>query len=135
MLPQKVYMIVDDDLDDYDFFCSAMKEIDPKCKIVMAKNGEDALQQLGQDNFELPNYIFLDLNMPRMDGNTCLSHLKKNERLKHIPVVIYTTSSSQKSKGETLKIGADFFLTKPNSYKAIREQLQKVVDSLSSPSK
>ncbi|SDB62902.1 Response regulator receiver domain-containing protein [Flavobacteriaceae bacterium MAR_2010_188] len=135
MRPQKVYMIVDDDLDDYDFFCAAMKEIDPKCKIVMAKNGEDALQQLGQDNFELPNYIFLDLNMPRMDGKTCLSHLKKNERLKHIPVVIYTTSSSQKHKTETLKLGADYFLSKPASYRSIVSQLQKLLDSLSLLSK
>ena len=63
-------------------------------KCFTAKDGEDALTKLSEPGQLLPEVIFLDLNMPRMDGRQVLVALKRDERLNKIPVVIYTTSSS-----------------------------------------
>src|SRR5688500_13365534 len=88
----RIVMIIDDDVDDRDFFCEALYEIDESIKCVCAKNGHDALRLLNESTNALPDYIFLDLNMPRLGGIQCLTALKKSEKLSDIPVVIFSTS-------------------------------------------
>ena len=73
----KTLMIVDDDSDDRDFFSRALNKIDSSAECLFAVNGEDALKILRNGIKRLPDFIFLDLNMPRMDGKTCLSGEKK----------------------------------------------------------
>jgi len=68
----------------------------------------------------LPDYISLDLNMPRMDGRACLGEQKKDARLGEIPIIIYTTSSNVRDRVETLELGATYFLTKANSFNKMR---------------
>jgi CheY-like chemotaxis protein len=70
-------MIIDDDLDDTDIFCEALKEVDPSVKCLIAKDGEEALNLLN-NLIVLPELIFLDINMPRMDGKTCFKEIKRN---------------------------------------------------------
>ena len=125
-------LIVDDDEDDINLFVEAVNEIDKSMGCFKAKNGEDALARL--DALEmLPDVIFLDLNMPRMNGRETLERLKASERYKHIPVVIYSTSNAQQDKDDTAKLGASDYLTKPDSFtdlcialaRTIRTQAEK----------
>ncbi|MES2681549.1 MAG: response regulator [Bacteroidota bacterium] len=104
-------MIVDDDLDDRFFFHEAVNTIDASFECIEADNGENALGQLRLSK-QLPDFIFLDLNMPRMDGKQCLKELKKDERLKNTPVIIYSTSSFKRDIDNTRELGAAHFLTK-----------------------
>lgn len=127
---QLIVMIVDDDLDDIDFFCEALSDNFPACLILKANNGEDALAKLRKAENPVPNLIFLDLNMPRMDGKTCLSHLKKDVILKRIPVVVYSTSNSQKDKEVVIDLGAAHVMLKPVSYSKLCDQLSSVITSL-----
>ncbi len=76
---------------------------------------------------QVPDYIFLDLNMPRMNGTQFLKALKSTEILKNIPVIVYTTSSSLKDKEEMTSFGAAYFLTKPNSLAGLRTELEQVL--------
>lgn len=115
----KKYLIVDDDADDIDFFCEAIREISEDALCYMARNGEEALKLLRQKLDPLPDYIFLDLNMPRMDGMACLAELKKDDALKNIPVIIYTTSGHQRDREATARLGADHYLVKPTSFKKL----------------
>lgn len=119
----KTLMIVDDDSDDRDFFCTALNKIDSSAECLFAVNGEDALKKLRNGIKQLPNFIFLDLNMPRMDGRICLSELKKDEKLKNIPVIIFSTSSRQKDIDETHDLGAAYFLTKPSDFKKLQNEI------------
>jgi CheY-like chemotaxis protein len=121
-------MIVDDDTDDADFFCEAIAELFPSAECIRYLNGEEALNQLCEKNFRLPDFIFLDLNMPRMVGKTCLRKLKEDKALRDIPVIIYTTSSSIAHKDEIASLGAAHFLTKPASYKKLCSEIIKAVD-------
>ncbi|RXJ45756.1 response regulator [Gelidibacter gilvus] len=115
-------MIVDDDKDDRFFFRSAIRKYNPSFECIEAENGVDALQQLRKRE-ELPDFIFLDLNMPKMDGKECLIELKKDKTLKNISVIIYSTSEYKVDKELTKKLGADYFLTKLSDIYPLPEEL------------
>lgn len=127
-------LIVDDDRDDIDLFCLAMEKIDPGAECRAAKDCEEALKtlRLEYEDKDLPDCIFLDLNMPCMDGKTCLKELKKDAKLKEIPVIIYTTSSHERDKEETAKLGAAYFLTKAYSFSQMREGIANALEIVSS---
>src|SRR5215212_1458528 len=101
---KKVCFLIDDDVDDQEIFALALNEVNERFQCEVANNGYEGLQQLKKMNC-LPDYIFLDLNMPKMNGKECLKELKKTERLKAIPVIIYTTSSSLKDISDTTRLG------------------------------
>lgn len=106
-------LLIDDDIDDRMIFGEVLKELAPDIIYHEAINGEDALIKL--NNHLIPDLIFLDLNMPRVDGKQFLAEIQQLGHLKHIPVIIYTTSSHELDKKETRELGASYFLTKPNS--------------------
>ena len=120
-------MIVDDDEDDRDFFCEAVKEINIETECIVAINGEDALHILKNGLLDLPDYIFLDLNMPRMNGINCLTELKKDVQLKDIPVVIYSTTSYEKETNEVLHLGAFAFIVKPTSLQKLMQEILYII--------
>ncbi len=127
MTTTKKIMIVDDDEDDMDFFCEVINEIDASYTCVTATNGEEALQKLRKGKTQLPDLIFLDLNMPRMNGKICLQELKKDSALQNIPIIIYTTSSHHKDKEETLKNGAALFMTKPPTFDRMKAGIEEAL--------
>ena len=96
MLAPKVIMIVDDDPDDVAFFCEALSEIDTSIKCIGVKGAEEALWLLKKNPDNYPDFIFLDLNMPKMNGKQCLEQIKSDVNLSSIPVVVYTTSKTEK---------------------------------------
>lgn len=119
-------LLIDDDVDDRMIFGDVLKELVPDIIYNEAINGEDALAKL--DNDLIPDLIFLDLNMPRVDGKQLLAEMKKKEHLKHIPVIIYTTSSYEADKRETQELGAAYFITKPNSLHELSHLLRGILE-------
>lgn len=124
---QKTFLLVDDDADDQEIFIAAVNEIDSSIKCISIDNCEEALDKLKREHTDLPDLIFLDLNMPRLNGRQCLSEIRKLSRLKHVPVIIYSTSSLKKDMEETANLGADFFITKPNRFNELCETLNNVL--------
>jgi CheY-like chemotaxis protein len=124
MTGNKIFLVIDDDPDDCYFFCEAIRKIDPSAECVTAMDGEEALRRLRNGIPKLPALIFLDLNMPRMDGRLCLTELKKDKSLKNIPVVILSTSNSAKDIEETKKLGAVYFITKPTDIDKFQRELE-----------
>ena len=118
------FLLVDDDLDDQEVFRDALDEISPSIILRTALNGEDALAILESELYPLPDYIFLDLNMPRMSGHQCLSLIKSNARLKDLRVIIYTTSYREKDKNTAELLGASNFFTKPTSITELRKMIE-----------
>ena len=130
MTEPKSILFIDDDADDTFLFREVLVEVDPALLFASAANGEEALQKLTAPGALLPQLIFMDLNMPRMGGKECLSAIKENEKLKSIPVIIYTTSSYVKDRDETMQMGATFYITKPSSYSELKETLTIVIQNL-----
>ncbi len=116
---------VDDDEEDIEIFCDAVREIDSSIICLVAKSAEEALQILNSD-IDLPAYIFLDINMPKVDGNTCLAQIKKDRRLNRIPVIMYSTHT-RKTDIETYKALNAGFLVKQNSFYELVTELKKVL--------
>jgi CheY-like chemotaxis protein len=123
----RIVLIVDDDSDDRDFFCEALLEIDATIECKFAKNGQEALDLLSQSKAVLPDFIFLDLNMPRLGGMQCLKAIKKNKHLSNIPVIIFSTTKQDQEAEETKQLGAVLFLTKPPTYTELVKRLSLVL--------
>lgn len=121
----KHIFLVDDDEDDRLFFVEAIQEIDNTVACSLAENGRKALQKL-HALVELPDLIFMDINMPELNGFECLKELKKSPRLATIPVIMLSTSVSHKDIDYSMALGAKMFFTKPNSYTKLCELLRKV---------
>lgn len=95
----------------------------------VASDGQEALELLTSKK-TLPDIIFLDLNMPRMDGKQLLYELKHDAKFKNIPVFIYTTSSHSRDIEETIQSGAACFITKPSSIHELKEMLSIILNNL-----
>lgn len=111
------FLLVDDDIDDTFLFREVLNDVAPNIHLRTAANGQEAIDTLSNLHAEsspLPDLIFLDLNMPRMDGKQCLSLLKSSATLSDIPVIMYTTSSHSRDIEETMQKGAISFITKPS---------------------
>ena len=117
--PSRKILLIDDDADDRKYFMEAVNEIDAAIECVTAKDGDQALQLLRDTQVSLPNYIFLDLRMPKINGRQCLIQIKADERLKAIPVIVYTTAREVEESEEMQGMGAVRFVTKPTNTEEI----------------
>lgn len=124
----KSILLVDDDADDRKYFLEAVKEIDPAIVVSIARDGKEALAVLTSADSTLPDYIFLDLRMPKVNGKQFLLEVKKNEQFKAIPVIIYTTSREVEESHEMHDLGAVHFVSKPSDPEEIYYVLSQVLD-------
>ncbi|MFZ0596122.1 MAG: response regulator [Flavobacterium sp.] len=109
-------LFIDDDEEDLQIFQAALEQISTTIKYNYFTDARKALEQLRLGSVTT-QAIFLDLNMPSMNGHEFLAQLKQEEKLKDIPVIIFTTSSDSSIREMTLSMGAIDFLTKPNDFK------------------
>ena len=116
-------VVADDDADDRMLIEEALEESRLSNPVDFCVDGLDLLEYLKREGKwaelsgqPLPGLILLDLNMPRMDGRTALSHIKADEKLKRIPVVILTTSKSEEDIIRTYGLGVNSFITKPVTF-------------------
>jgi CheY-like chemotaxis protein len=126
-------LYADDDSDDCELLVEALERIDPSIECRMANDGKHALEVLN-DFDDLPDYIFLDVNMPVMDGRDCLMELKKDDRYKEIPVVIYSTTKNANEISDLYELGAVDFLAKPNTFEELYRSLDRMISRLKSES-
>lgn len=120
-------MLADDDEDDRLFFKEAFEEVKIKYSITTFNDGVQLMDYLNKKENPLPDIIFLDLNMPLKSGLECLKEIRKSDRLKHISVAIYSTSSSEQDIEDTFISGANVYIRKPNDFTQLKKILSDVV--------
>ncbi|HTM65002.1 MAG TPA: response regulator [Flavipsychrobacter sp.] len=119
--------IVDDDPDDRESIRDAFLENSHDQDFIFMKNGDQLIDYLHETPSKAnPVVILLDLNMPGKDGKDVLREIKENEALRTIPVIVMTTSSSERDRMLSYQFGANCFVTKPDSYK----EMMEVTDSI-----
>ena len=121
-------LLIDDDEDDHLYFKDAINSINPCLTIDTATNGKDAFDRL-KESKTLPDIIFLDLNMPVMNGYEFLVYIKKEKKLCDIPLGIYSTSNSSRDSMLTKEFGAIFFLTKPKDFGVLCNKLKQILEA------
>lgn len=130
----KHILLADDDIDDNILFQEILDELDLDTQLQTVNDGEQLIQMLNEKEI-LPDILFLDLNMPRKNGFECLSEIKRAEKLKGLPVIIFSTSYETESINLLHKNGAHYYIRKPNDfdqfkkiiYKALTLTLQKYI--------
>jgi CheY-like chemotaxis protein len=118
-------LLADDDEDDRVFFEEAIAEVAPNVNVTGVPDGERLLNHLLNAN-QLPHMIFLDLNMPIKNGWDCLKEIRSHDKLKHLPIIIYSTSASRENVDETYHIGASLYIRKPDSFSDLKGIARKV---------
>ncbi len=119
-LRHKNVLMVDDDADDQLLFTNALQEIDATMHYEIANNGIEALEKL---KTFIPDVVFLDLNMPLMNGIECLAAMKSNKKFIDIPVIIFTTTNDKEAIAITKAMGATAFFHKPIEFHKLRKKI------------
>jgi CheY-like chemotaxis protein len=125
---QNIYLI-DDDMDDVELFREALEEVNPSISLQYANDGYEAVKNLTERKSALPDLIFLDISMPTFSGLQCLASFKKDEQLKDLPVIMYSTSSQEREIRTARELGASAFVTKPNDFKVLKRLLSLVLET------
>lgn len=130
-------LLADDDKDDCLFFKDALDELQLHTHLTTVHNGEQLMQLLtnlpaGRDSKSNESFdvLFLDLNMPRINGFTCLEIIKSNDKLKSLPVVIISTSKDPIITDLLYKNGATHYISKPSGFKELKRLIHETLSLL-----
>jgi CheY-like chemotaxis protein len=132
MADDSMIFVVDDDLEDREILSEYFHEIGMFDRVRFFSNSEKALVELNatRESSNLPRLIVLDLNMPILNGTQALLMIKREARLKHIPVIILSTSDNDEERRKCLSYGAVDYLVKPMSFDEGRDIVERFVSYL-----
>jgi CheY-like chemotaxis protein len=120
-------MLIDDDFDDQELFGHALKHLDVSVDFVTANDGIHAIEKLKADPNLNPYFIFVDVDMPRMNGVECIVEIKKISRVKNVPVYLYSTYADPKTIKAGRKSGAVDIVVKAHNMKELEQTLAKIL--------
>jgi len=120
-------LLADDDKDDCLFFKDALAELPLSTSFTAVHHGDQLIQHLEKISANLPEILFLDLNMPRKNGLECLIEIKKHPVLKKIPVIIYSTSYDEEKANQLFHSGAHFYICKPADFNDLKKVIHNVL--------
>lgn len=130
---RRIILLVDDDADDRLLMQDAFEESQMDCRLHLAEDGNELMDYLnrrgkfaGLAGEPYPEVILLDLNMPRKDGRQALQELKSSEHLRHIPIIIFTTSKSPEDIAKSYSLGANSFVVKPISFEKLLDVVRTI---------
>ncbi|MEW6443170.1 MAG: response regulator [bacterium] len=129
----KHILLVEDNPDDVKLTLRALEKSRVANRVDVASDGVEALDYLygtgkfeGRDTSVMPQVILLDLKMPRMDGLEVLRRIRSDERTRILPVVVLTTSSEERDRVESYKLGANSYIRKPVDFKQFADSVQQL---------
>ncbi|ACT92710.1 response regulator [Dyadobacter fermentans] len=120
-------LLVDDDIDDQEIFLLTIQDTGTNVACDFACDGIQALQKLGEPAYK-PNLIFIDINMPKMNGMELLAELKQNPRLDGTPIYMYSTSDQREIVTRCMELGASGFMKKSPDIEELRRDFINVID-------
>lgn len=129
MNEKKVVYLADDDADDREFFQDALSEIATQTELVIAEDGVVLMSTLNENVPPPPYVIFLDLNMPRKNGYECLADIRRTDKFKDIPIVVFSTTDNPDVIAKTYSLGANLYLRKPTSFDILKKMICHVLTS------
>jgi two-component system response regulator len=126
-------LLVEDSEDDFEAAMRAFKKSNMRNPVKWCRSGQEALDYLrheggykGEETEENPGVILLDLNMPGLDGRKTLYLIKENKELRHIPVIVLTTSSDERDVTACYQMGANTYIQKPVSFDGLIEAIKRL---------
>ncbi|OMQ11883.1 response regulator [[Flexibacter] sp. ATCC 35103] len=125
-------LLADDDEDDCAFFKEALDELSIPVSLVTVNDGVQLMDFLTDHSLEnLPDLLFLDLNMPRKNGSECLKEIKEKEALKNLPVIIFSTSLDNNIVDLMYEKGATYYIRKPAEFSKLKKVIENALTTAS----
>ncbi|MEO6404555.1 MAG: response regulator [Ferruginibacter sp.] len=118
-------LLADDDPDDCIFFKDALDELPVHTTFKTVSDGVELMELLLKEPADLPDVLFLDLNMPRKTGFECLAEIKVHEKLKNLPVIIFSTSLDTEVASLLYEKGANYYIRKPAEFNTLIKIIHK----------
>lgn len=119
----RIILLVEDNVDDVDLTIRAFERSELLHQIVVARDGQEALDYLfaegaylGRDPELAPRVVLLDLNLPKLNGLDVLKRMRADERTRRVPVVILTSSKEEQDRLQSYNLGANSFVRKPVNF-------------------
>ena len=117
-------LLVDNDPDDYELLQAALEHIDKEGKVVYTEGCEDLLSIVIKHK---PDIVFIDINMPGINGIECLRGIRVHQDFNALPIIMYSTSSNKVNIQQSFDNNANLYIIKPHSFQGIIEALQRVL--------
>ena len=128
-----VILLVEDNASDEELTLRALKKAGVANEVVVARDGPAALDFLfgrgahaGRDTRQLPQVVLLDLNLPKLGGLEVLRAIRADERTRHVPVVILTSSNEDRDLLDGYRSGANSFIVKPVDFMQFAEAVRQL---------
>ncbi|MGZ5303648.1 MAG: response regulator [Bacteroidia bacterium] len=123
-------LLIEDNLGDIRLIQEVLKNSEHKHDLHIVKDGEQAIHYLKKENkfadAVTPNLIFLDLNLPKKDGREVLVEIKSNDKLKTIPVIIFSSSEAEKDIQKSYELHANCYVVKPFDFNEFSKVIQAI---------
>jgi len=123
----KTILLIDDDVEDRELFRMILQTLDSPITLIEATDGIHAFELISGDNFQAPDIIFYDLNMPRMNGIEFLLQLRAKNLFSNVPLIMLSTSVKDFNTDRCLEAGAKECLEKPSSLNAFAEVVRNAL--------
>ena len=127
MLLYNAVLLIDDDEEDQEIFIDALRVVDPQLHCSVAHDGEEALEMLDGGALLKPDLIFIDMNMPKLNGKQVLQALKDSKALRDVPVVMYSTFFGPKDIDEINTLGAAHHMVKATRFDELCTSLSTIL--------
>jgi CheY-like chemotaxis protein len=125
----KTIVVIDDDQDDLEVMRESISMIDPSLLCLGFISGDEVIRKIANRHILLPDYIFIDINMPGKTGPECLRDLRKLRELDNTTIIIYSTTLPETVSKQLLKAGANFTFQKPTSVREYSKTLEHIFSS------
>ncbi|MFZ6012716.1 MAG: response regulator [Bacteroidota bacterium] len=129
----KTVVLIDDDSDDLDLMRESLTQVDSSINCVSFVFAEEAIRLLTKELILLPDYIFIDINMPKLDGMECLKQLRSIPEFRETPIIMCSTSMPSTVSEQLIKQGATYTFQKPNTVGAYLTILEGIIFSALTP--
>lgn len=121
--------MIDDDSDDHEIFKMAVEDFDDTLDCLFFADCESAIAHFADPDATPPGYVFIDLKLPRVDGDECLKQLQQLSQFDDPLLVVYSSSISDDWREKLSKIGVDKIVQKTNSIPELTSQIREVVSA------
>lgn len=132
MIPQNInILLAEDDEADCLLFKEALEELPINPVLTIVNNGEQLMAELAKRGKNLPDVLFLDLNMPRKNGFASLGEIKRSTELQNLPVIIFSTSSERKAVHQVFRDAAHYYVCKPVDFSQLKRVIYEALNLIS----